>query len=175
MNPAAAARHNQTQPKEHNMTRPIRAAVLGLALTLGTAGLAACTGGGSAATASSSTAPSASGSASASAARGFGGGVFASAKVQACLKAAGITVPTGGRAGGFPSGSRPSGSFPSGSRPSFPRPSGSRPSGAGGGFGGNSAESQKIQAALKACGITLPTGGNRTGTSASTPSASPTA
>ena len=148
------------------MNRPIRAAALGLALTLGTAGLAACSGGGGKTTASSS--PSASASASASATRGFGGGLFGSAKVQTCLKAAGITVPSG-RA--FPSGSRsrPSGTFPSGSRPSFSRPSGA------GGFGGNSAEGQKIQAALKACGITLPTGGNRARGSAPTPSATPSA
>jgi hypothetical protein len=83
--------------------------------------------------------------------------------VQACLKAAGIAIPT---LAARPSGSftRPSGSFtrPSGS---FTRPSGSftRPSGAGGGgfFGTDSAEGTQIQAALKACGITLPTGGGR--------------
>jgi hypothetical protein len=152
------------------MTRYLRAAAAGLALTLGTAGLAACSGGSSGTSATSASA-SASVSASASATRGFGGNVFGSAKVQTCLKAAGITVPTG-RAGGFPSGSR---SRPSGSFPSRSFPSGSRPSGAGGGFGGNSAQSQKIQAALKACGITLPTGGNRARVSGATPSATPSA
>ena len=68
------------------------------------------------------------------------------AEIQTCLKAAGITVdiPTG--------------------RPTFSpgattRPTGSPPAGAGqgGGFGAIFTD-PKAQAALKACGITLPTG-----------------
>lgn len=72
------------------------------------------------------------------------------AKIQDCLKAAGIDVPT------FPSG-RPSGTptaLPSGA-PSFdpnqPPPSGF-PGGSGGGF-----NDPKVQQALAACGISLPT------------------
>lgn len=93
-------------------------------------------------------------------------------QAQACLKAAGITMPTGiTRPSGFPSGARPSGvpsgfptSFPSGARPSgFPTsfPSGAPPSGfPGGGSGGGGQQFQEIQQALAACGITLspPTG-----------------
>lgn len=108
--------------------------------------LVACGGGssGGSATAASTPNPSASG--------GPGGapGGFDMSKIQACLKAAGISVPTNSD---FP---RPSGSFSPGGTP----PSGARPSGppSGGGAGGlfNSPEAQ---AALKACGITMPTGG----------------
>lgn len=86
---------------------------------------------------------------------GAGGGQSISAqdltKIQNCLKAAGVAVPT------FPSG-RPSGiptALPSGA-PSFdpnqPPPSGF-PGGTGGGF-----SDPKVQQALTACGISLPTG-----------------
>jgi hypothetical protein len=67
------------------------------------------------------------------------------AEIQACLKAAGISVdlPTG----------RPS--FSAGATP----PSGSPPAGGGAGGGlGAVFNDPKAQAALKACGITLPTG-----------------
>jgi hypothetical protein len=68
-------------------------------------------------------------------------------KIQQCLEAAGIPVPTfTGRPSGFPSGQRPSG-VPSGMRPSGTR---------GEGFGGRFAD-PKVRAALQACGITLPT------------------
>ena len=71
-------------------------------------------------------------------------------KVNACLNAAGVALPSG-----FPSGA-PSG-FPSGAPSGFPSgaPSGgfSRPAGAG--PGGGAFSDPKIQSALKACGITL--------------------
>jgi hypothetical protein len=148
------------------MTRPVRIAVTTIALAASALGLVACGGkSGSSSTSTTSTA-AAPGSTSSSNARGAGrfGQIYRDPEVRACLKAAGITVPTGGsrpsgsftraRPSDFPSGERPS-DFPSGQRPSD-FPSGARPTGAGGGFG-NSAEAEKIQAALKACGITLPT------------------
>jgi hypothetical protein len=81
---------------------------------------------------------------------GFGGADFA--KIQSCLTAAGIAVPTGTA---FP---RPSGTGP---RPSFsgPRPTGSGGGGRGGAGGfGATLNNPAAQAALKACGITIPTG-----------------
>ena len=75
------------------------------------------------------------------------GGDFA--KVQQCLQAAGLTLPTGSFA-------RPSGSFapPSGALPSGFAPGGSfaPPAGAG------ALNDPNVQAALKACGISLPGG-----------------
>ncbi|MCW2529357.1 MAG: hypothetical protein JWM76_4217 [Pseudonocardiales bacterium] len=158
------------------MTRPVRIAVTTVALAASTLGLVACGGKSGSSTASTtSAAASASGSASASnggRAGGRFGEIYSDPKVQACLKAAGITVPTAAaRPSGSFTGTRPS-NFPSGERPSN-FPSGARPSGAGAGGGfGNSAESEKIQAALKACGITLPT---RTGqpTGTAQPTANP--
>jgi len=87
----------------------------------------------------------------------MGGADFA--KIQACLSAAGISMPTGS-GGARPSG--PMGTPPSGSA----RPSGGRPPG---GMGGNDSlfSSPEAKAALKACGITMPTGGAR-------PTATPT-
>ncbi len=161
------------------MRAPVRITIAGLAVLAGTLSLTACGGssGSAKASATSSSSSSASASGSASRGRGAGGaGFLQSAQVQQCLKAAGITVPT------FSAGARPSGSFtrPSGS---FTRPSGSftRPSGAGGGFGGgffgtDTAEGQQIQAALKACGITVPTGragGGQGSGGAPVPSAAP--
>src|SRR6185369_8608457 len=81
-------------------------------------------------------------------------------KIQECLAAAGITLPT--PSGGFrtPDGTPPSGG-----------PQGTPPSGAprdgGGGFGGGRFADPKVQAALKACGITVPTGRPRTSSTAS--------
>ena len=103
---------------------------------------AACSSGGTTA------APAASAPA-ASAPAGAPDGSFDFAKIQQCLTAAGIALPSGGSfalpSGGIPP--RPSGSFapPSGS---FPRPSGGFP---GGGF-----NDPAMAAALEACGITLP-------------------
>jgi hypothetical protein len=144
----------------------LKPALLGGIIVATAAGVVACGGGSGSSTTTTSAAASSSAavSSSASGGRGARANPFADASVQACLKAAGIAVPT---FAGRPSGSftRPRGSFtrPSGS---FTRPSGSftRPSGVGGGggfFGTDSAEGAQIQAALKACGITLPTGGGR--------------
>jgi len=73
-------------------------------------------------------------------------------QIQACLKAAGISVPTptgmpSGGPGGGPSG-MPSGGPPSGG------PSGGPQGGRGGGV---DFSDKKVQAALKACGISVPT------------------
>jgi len=88
------------------------------------------------------------------------GGIDSAAlqQMQECLKAAGVTLPTG-RPSGFPSG----GFTPGTGRPS----AGSGGPGAGAGAGGLFSNPE-AQAALKACGITLPTnpggGGPPTGT-----------
>jgi hypothetical protein len=76
------------------------------------------------------------------------------AQIQACFKAAGIPFPTGRP-------SRPPGATP-GARPPGATPGATPPAGRGGGFGGGGLggafNSPEAQAALKACGITLPTG-----------------
>jgi hypothetical protein len=133
--------------------------------------LTACGGSGGAATstasATSSTASSASGAANAG-----GGDFLQDPQVQACLKAAGISVPTGAGSrptGSFPSGARPSGSFTG--QPPSGLPSGI-PSGAGGAGGGFGAQATEIQAALKACGITV-SAGNGPGGGTGIPSAAP--
>lgn len=107
--------------------------------------LAACGG--------SSSAPSPSPTGAPGNGRGFGGVDFAA--VQACLKAAGVAVPT--PSGGFPT-NRPS-NRPSNRPTNLPRPSGTGGfrNGPGGGMRGVFA-SKQAQAALKACGITIPTG-----------------
>ena len=143
--------------------------------------LTACGGGGTSGSSTPSASSSSSSSASSTAAGRGGAGLFGSTQVQQCLKAAGITIPT-------PTGSRPnrpSGSFTPGVRPSG-RPTGSFTRGAdgsggsggpgGGFFGTGSAQGPAIQAALKACGITFPTGGRRPGSSSSGagPTATPT-
>jgi len=71
--------------------------------------------------------------------------------VQQCLDAAGIKLPSrpSGAPSGFPSGA------PSGA-PSF-SPGQSPPNGFGGGQGAGLLNSPKVQRALKACGIQLPT------------------
>ncbi|MFI7585692.1 hypothetical protein ACIB24_01290 [Spongisporangium articulatum] len=115
--------------------------------------LAAC-GGGSSGGASTAV-PSASATGAPGAGGGFGGQDFQ--KIQACLSAAGITLPTQSGMPSFSGGTRPSG------MPSF-SPGGTPPSGAPNGGGRGNSEFQKIlssdaaQAALKACGITMPTG-----------------
>jgi hypothetical protein len=123
--------------------------------------LAGCGGGsGSASGAATSTAAStaSSGRPSGGAGGAFGGpGGFDAAtlqKITACLSAAGISVPsfsarpipTGTAGGARPTG-LPSGGPPSGA------PTGGQGGGPGGLFG-----SAAAQAALKACGITVPTG-----------------
>jgi len=129
----------------------------GTTVVLASVGLTAC--GGSSGTPAA--APAATTSAAPSATAGAGAAraqLFADPKVQQCLQAAGIKVPQG-----RPSGeSRPSGTpRPSGE----PRPSGTARPGAGQG-GAGSAEMQKIQAALKACGIQTPARPSRTGSPA---------
>jgi hypothetical protein len=76
------------------------------------------------------------------------GGDFA--KIQQCLQAAGLTLPTGSFA--LPTGSfaLPSGALPSGQGP---RGSFAPPAGVGGAL-----NDPTVQAALKACGISLPGG-----------------
>jgi hypothetical protein len=107
---------------------------------------------------SSSSANSGTGSGSGSSTRGQN--PLASAKVQACLKKQGVTLPNRGQ-GGPPSGA-------TGGQP----PQGGPPSGATGGQGpgggappggANSAQFQKLQKALKACGVTMPQGGPQGG------------
>jgi len=135
------------QSRSSAVRGPVTAAVLLLAL-------AGC-GGSSGATATPAASATGSPGANGRGEGGFGGADFTA--IQACLKAAGIAVPT------FSGGPRPSGS----ARPSFngtPPADGVRPSdgqGFGGGRGGMF-QSAEAQAALKACGITVPTGrGNR--------------
>ena len=83
---------------------------------------------------------------------GFPGGDFT--KIQQCLAAAGLSLPTGSFAP--PSGAFPSGQFPTGSFParSFPTGSFAPPGGLGGAF-----SDPKVKQALAACGISLPGGG----------------
>jgi len=114
-------------------------------VVLAVAGMVAGCGGASANSSAAGSSPSASASSRASRA-GFDPALRQ--QIQDCLTAAGIAVPTGsGRPSGAPSGepsNRPTG-----------RPSGAstgRPSGVGGGAFAD----PKAQAALKACGITIP-------------------
>ena len=109
---------------------------------------------------SASTTPSSAPSTAASSAQpggpgGFpGGGDFT--KIQQCLEAAGLSLPTGSFAP--PSGAIPSGRIPTGSFPAGPFPSGGFPGGSfapPGGLGGGLSD-PKIQQALAACGISLP-------------------
>lgn len=79
--------------------------------------------------------------------------------IQACLDAAGIKidVPTGGQ-GGFPSGAPTDmPSLEPGQSPPSLEPGQSPPAGFGGGNGSGLFSNKKVQRALKACGITLPT------------------
>ena len=116
---------------------------------------AACGGGGGTTTAAPTSA--AAGNEGGDRGPGFGADFQ---KIQDCLTAAGITLPT------------PSGTFrpPTGTPPSG-GPEGTPPSGAprdgGGGFGGGRFADPKVQAALKACGITVPTGRPRPSSTAS--------
>jgi hypothetical protein len=126
-------------------SKALTISVLGPVLALS---LVACGGGSSGSTAAAST-PDASATGAPGGADRAGG--FDFTKAQACLKAAGIAVPTG-NGGPRPSGS--GGAIPSGA-------AGIRPSGAAGGPGGGMFDSAAAQAALKACGITVPAGGGR--------------
>ena len=139
----------------HRYTRTAAVSVTLLALTLGLTGCGS-SGGTSAAAASAAASPAPSTRPS-----GVRGGFDATQlkAITACLPAAGIAVPTFS-AGARPSGA-PSGGIPSGAPTGIPSggPGGGAggqggPGGAAGGIFGSSA----AQAALKACGITLPTG-----------------
>lgn len=131
-----------------------RAASVGSVL-LAAALVAGCGGGGSSsasgaapATSGPTTAPGAGPTGSPGAGRGFGGqNPQQLAAIRQCLRAAGIPLPS----------FDPSRRFSPGATPSFsPRP---RPTGSGGaGPGGRRLFADpKVQAALKACGITVPT------------------
>jgi hypothetical protein len=119
-------------------------------------GAAAC--GGSSASSSAAKPSTAATSAATPGGGGGGGGAFGQqfTQIEQCLKAAGIAVPT--------ASFRPRGSGRPSDRPSFVRPSGTaRPSGfprRGGGFGALF-QNPQAQAALKACGIALPSFGAR--------------
>lgn len=126
------------------------------------AGLVACGGGTSGASSAAQPASSAgvSSSSAAPAVSGTAGrrGQAAQfqqrfAEIRQCLQAAGIAVPTLPARPSFSRGARPS--FSPGARRTFSP--GARPSGAArrGGFGGLFANPQ-AQAALKACGISMP-------------------
>jgi hypothetical protein len=88
-----------------------------------------------------------------------GGGIqsaLSSKTVQACLKKQGVTLPNRGQ------GRPPGGATGQGGPP----PNGGQPPSAatgGQGPGRNSAQFQKLQKALKACGVTLPQGGPQGG------------
>lgn len=131
--------------------------VLSLAtVALAMGGLAGC---GSSSTPSSST-PTATGAPTAA---GRGPGGLDIAAIQKCLSAAGISIPSG-MPTGMPTGAsgRPTG-IPSGLPSGIPSgiPSG-MPSGAPSG-GGGLLNDPKVQAALTACGISMPTGAPTTG------------
>jgi hypothetical protein len=135
--------------KIHGNAKSVRAAVAAPVLLLALVG---CGGSSDATPASQAT-----GTPAANGQRGGGFGGVDMTAIQACLTAAGISVPT---PSGMPSGGpRPSGTF-NGTPPA----DGVRPSraagqgGAGGGGGGGMFQSAEVQAALKACGITVPTG-----------------
>jgi hypothetical protein len=112
-------------------------ATIGLVAALATA----CGGSSSATTTGAHATPSR------SAGRPFGVTSAERSKVEKCLKAAGISVPTG----------RPGGGSSAAPRPSF-TPGANRPAGGGGGglFG-----NPQTQQALKACGIAPPTGSSQ--------------
>jgi hypothetical protein len=129
-------------------TRTLTVAVLGPVLAIS---LAACGGSSSGSTSAAAT-PTARPTGGF---RGNGANSAEFAKIQSCLSAAGISLPTRSN---FP---RPSGTA-TGPRPTGVRPSGGyggvRPSGGRGFGGGGQFANKKVQAALKACGITIPTG-----------------
>lgn len=131
--------------------RAVRAGAFGL---VAVALLSGCGGSGSAAVATG--APTTGGPGR----RGFDQAELQ--RIQDCLKAAGISIPT--PSGGFRSG-RPTDRPPTGTPPADrPRPSGTsptdrpRPSGGPSGPNGGLFGDPKVRAALDACGITLPTG-----------------
>jgi hypothetical protein len=136
------------------MNVPRRAATVASVALLAAGLLTGCAGGSASGSSASGTAGAAPATAGQAGARGGPGDAAAQqrfAQIRSCLQAAGIAVPT-------PSGTRRSLTRTPGVTPS-PRPSGS-PGFRGGGFGRMFAD-PKVQAALKACGIALPTPGAR--------------
>jgi len=137
------------------LRRPARVAsvvAVGLSLTL-----VAC--GGS----DSSSSASANGGASTTGRPGDGGGFNLTAAQTACLKKEGVTLPGGGqRPGGQRpngTGTTPNGAPPAGARttPNGAPPNGGPPTGGQRGQGGpGGANFQKLQAAMKKCGIDMP-------------------
>ncbi len=130
----------------------------GLAAPMLVLGLAACGSGSDASTspAQATSAPTA--RATGQPAGGFGGQNFQ--EIQQCLSAAGFSIPT--PSGGFPTG-RPTDLGPGRSSTSDGTPPSGAPNGRGPGSGRRGAFGQilnnpQAQAALKACGITIPTG-----------------
>jgi hypothetical protein len=122
--------------------------------------LSAC--GGSSSDGSTGTQASASASSGSSTTQSGGQRGFMSDEVQACLKQQGIELPQGGTRGGDgqpPQGyGPPGGGLPGGGQP----PEGATPpDGAGGGFGGtmSDVDRQKLQDAMKACGVEMPARG----------------
>jgi hypothetical protein len=130
----------------------IRRVVPAVGGVLMTASLLTACGGSSASSGTGGSAAAPTSSPSASNRQRFGGQNSAEfAKIRQCLQAAGITLPT-------PS-PRPS-ATPAVPRPSrSPRPSGS-PGRGGFGAGRGLFNDPKVQAALKACGITPPSPGS---------------
>ena len=108
-------------------------------------GLTACGGSSSSSGSGSSTQPGAG--------RGPGFGFASSPKVAACLKKQGVTLPSGGRRrqGG-------NGAPPTTTNGVPPTTTNGRPP-ASGFRGRNPGQFQKLQKALKACGVTFPQGG----------------
>ncbi|MEN3285509.1 MAG: hypothetical protein V7607_6649 [Solirubrobacteraceae bacterium] len=82
-------------------------------------------------------------------------GVFSDPKVQACLKKQGVTVPDFRRGSGPPANGGNGGSGGGNTQP----PSGSNGQRPRNGASGNSAQAQKLRAALQKCGVTLPNRG----------------
>jgi len=152
--------------------------------------VAACSGGGGStsttvAAGAASTAQPTSGAAGGGFGAGGGGGLRGIdpaelQKIQDCLTAAGITIPTGRPSfSNRPSNLPTDGSFPTDGN--FPtdrvRPSGFPSGGPGGGFGGlgRVLNDPAAKAALDACGLTLPSFSprvRRSGGGAASPSAS---
>jgi hypothetical protein len=113
-------------------------------------GLSACGSSGTTAT------PSGAASGGGGAAAGGAQAIALTATQKSCLKKAGVTLPAGGR-GGPGGGTRPAGAPPSGGAgASASTPAGPpRARGTGGRGGMSTAARSKLQAAAKACGVTL--------------------
>jgi hypothetical protein len=156
----SASRLTTHQRAPRRAARPLAASALLLASLLA---LAACGSD------SNTTSTAATASAAGAGQRPGGGARFAAnPKVQACLKKQGVTLPAfGGRGRGRPGGPRGTGTNaqpPTGTSTQPPTTTDGRPpAGANGrrfgGRGRNSAQFAKMQAALKKCGATLPSGG----------------